>query len=142
VPNRLGAPLTQALGTFYFSKEKCNLTHKFADLANLCFQTGYFANGTTDRIKIYRPESCTFHPLSSMLKRCAKSQIRFEEIIVVSKVILRAKAKCFFGKIMVPEFTCGKLILPFRSQFINFSDWLRVNSGKLMLPGVAILWVK
>ena len=43
---------------------------------------------------------------------------------------------------MVPEFTCGKLILPFRRQFISFSDLLRVNSGKLMLPSAAILWVK
>lgn len=58
------------------------------------------------------------------------------------KHILSSKTQCFFGKIMVPEFTCGKVMLPFLAQFINFSDWLRVNSGKLMLPAVAILWVK
>lgn len=38
----------------------------------------------------------------------------------LGKLILGAKMKYFFGKIMVPECTCGKL----------------------MLPGVAILWVK
>ena len=57
------------------------------------------------------------------------------------KLILRAKTKFIFGKIMLPESTCGKLILPFGLQFIDFGDWLRVNSGKLMLPSVAILWV-
>jgi hypothetical protein len=30
----------------------------------------------------------------------------------LGKLILRAKTKYFFGKIMLPEFTCGKLILP------------------------------
>jgi hypothetical protein len=43
---------------------------------------------------------------------------------------------------MVPEFTCGKIILPFRHQFINFSNWLWVKNGKIMLPAVAKLWVK
>jgi hypothetical protein len=80
------------------------------------------------------------------------SQVHFDGIIVagaenavteyLEKPILGAKMKYFFGKIMLPECTCGKLILPFRHQFINFSNWVRVKSGKLMLPGVAILWVK
>jgi hypothetical protein len=43
---------------------------------------------------------------------------------------------------MVPEFTCGKIILPFRHQFINFGNWLRVKNGKIMLPAVAKLWVE
>ena len=50
--------------------------------------------------------------------------------------------KCFFGKLMLPEFTCGKLILPTHFQRAIFCYRLRVKSGKLMLPDVAILWVK
>ncbi len=66
----------------------------------------------------------------------------FKGKAVAGEHILSAKIHFFFGKIMLPEFTCGKLILPFRFQFMNFGDYLRVNRRKLMLPGVAILWVK
>ena len=50
--------------------------------------------------------------------------VLFEAINMVGKLILGAKTKCFFGKIMLPEFTCGKLILPFHPQFMIFGDWL------------------
>jgi hypothetical protein len=41
---------------------------------------------------------------------------------------------------MVPEFTCGKHILPICPQFLNFSDWLQVNGGNLM-GLVTIKWL-
>ena len=43
---------------------------------------------------------------------------------------------------MLPESTCGKTILPSFPILTAFIQSLRVKSGKLMLPGVAILWVK
>jgi hypothetical protein len=52
------------------------------------------------------------------------------------------KSKIFFGNLMVPEFTCGKLILPTHFQRAIFCNGLRVKCGKLMLPDAAILWVK
>ncbi len=39
------------------------------------------------------------------------------------EALLSAKIQYFFGKIMVPEFTCGKVMLPFRSQLVDFGDW-------------------
>ncbi len=37
--------------------------------------------------------------------------------------ILSANIQYFFGKIMVPEFTCGKVMLPFCPQLVDFGDW-------------------
>lgn len=43
---------------------------------------------------------------------------------------------------MLPEFTYGKLMLPARPFFASIIFSLQAKSGKLMLPSVAILWVK
>ena len=58
------------------------------------------------------------------------SQVHFDGLIVagtenavtedLGELILGAKLKYFFGKIMLPECTCGKLILPSGPQSTTF----------------------
>jgi hypothetical protein len=36
----------------------------------------------------------------------------------------RQKQEYFFGNLMVPEFTCGKLILPTHFQYVGFCQWI------------------
>ena len=47
----------------------------------------------------------------------------------------------FFGKLMVPELTCGKDIVP--TNFYPFTGTTKLGkkSGKLMLPIAARIWV-
>jgi hypothetical protein len=60
----------------------------------------------------------------------------------VENAILPINRRYFLGKLMLPEFTYGKLMLPARPFFASIIFSLQAKSGKLMLPSVAILWVK
>jgi len=60
----------------------------------------------------------------------------------VENAILPINRRCFFSKLILPEFTYGKLILPSRPFFAAIIFSLQAKSGRLMLPSVAILWVK
>ena len=119
-------------------KISCNLPHKSAALADLCFRTGDFANGTTAWVTDFQTKSLALDPC---WQSCASPQIFSRQLIKVG-FILWEKTECFFGKIMLPECTCGKFILPFFLQFIILDNSLRVNRGNLMLSALAILWVK
>jgi len=49
-------PLIQRLGLFNGKEAVCNQTHKFAALANLCFQIACFANGKAGQTHLAHPE--------------------------------------------------------------------------------------
>ena len=95
----------------------CHLTHKFAKMANLCFQKHKMGDDSGSK-------SCV--SISIIPNNTRRDAIFLD---VWQKAILS-----FFGKLMVPELTCGKDIVPI--NFYPFTGTTKVGkkTGKLMLP--------
>jgi hypothetical protein len=60
-----GCPPHPSQFVFYDNGYICDLTHKFAALANLCFRNRYFANGTAYRIVYFDLNPELFCPISA-----------------------------------------------------------------------------
>jgi hypothetical protein len=117
---------------FYLHDFYCNLTHSFAVLAKLCFQTGDFANGP-----MVKKATCSARALKK-LSHTICSLDKLNDLIAFCD----ENAHKFLAKLWFQNLLSAKLSFQLFIVLTDFASPLRVKSGKTMLPGVAKLWVK